>query len=96
MSPSGSLKVLTLCVSGWMLTACATEDFTSQMYQPNFGRMQLNDGINVDSRLLENGLYAPRYTNQNPYASNPYAPACLTADYRCANQAQQSWSAFDP
>jgi hypothetical protein len=86
MSQSGSLKVLTLCIFGLVLSACATENYTSEMYQQNFGLLQLNDADNVDAKLLENGLYAPRFST----------PSCMTADYRCARQAQETWSAFDP
>jgi hypothetical protein len=86
MSHSGSLKVLSVCIFGMVLSACATENYTSQMYQENFGRMQLNDDVNVDAKLLQNGLYAPRFSTSS----------CLTADYRCARQQQETWSAFDP
>jgi hypothetical protein len=90
MSHSGSLKVLTVCIFGMVLSACATENYTSEMYQENFGRMQLNSGDPLDTQSLQNGLYAPRFSTVNPSAANPYALACLTADYRCAHQQQET------
>ena len=86
MRHSGSLKILTVCIFGLVLSACATENLTSEMYQQNFGLRELNGADNVDPKLLENGVYAPRF----------YTSTCLTADYRCAHQQQQTWSSFDP
>jgi hypothetical protein len=78
------------------LSACATEDMTSELSQPNFGMPRLNSEENVDSRLLMNGLYAPKSFGVSPYAVTPYAPSCLTAEYRCSQQARSAWSSFDP
>jgi hypothetical protein len=78
------------------LAGCATEDMTSELSRPNYGRRQLNSDENVDSRLLMNGLYAPKPFGVGPYAATPYSPSCVTAEYRCAQQAQSAWSSFDP
>jgi len=79
-----------------MLTACATEDMSAELSEPNYGRVQLNSDDNVDSRLLMNGLYTPKPFGVSPYAAAPYAPPCMTAEFRCAQQAQSAWSSFEP
>jgi hypothetical protein len=87
-------------VSGFImastLTGCASGDWSSELYKPNFGRQLLNSDENVDSRLLSNGLYAPKPFGVSPYAATPYAPTCVTAEYRCSQQAQSAWSSFEP
>ncbi len=78
------------------LSACATDNLASELYKPNFGMPQLNSDENVDTRLLMNGLYAPKPFGVSPYAVAPYAPACVSAEARCMQQAQSAWSSFDP
>jgi hypothetical protein len=78
------------------LSACATEDMSSELYKANYGRRPLISDEIVDSRLLMNGMYAPKPFGVSPYAAVPYAPSCLTAEYRCAQQAQSAWSSFEP
>jgi hypothetical protein len=77
------------------LSACAT-DYASSLYEPNFGMRKLNADENVDVRLLQNGLYAPKPFGVSPYAVSPYSSPCSTAEYRCAQQLQSGWSSFDP
>ncbi len=93
INPVGLIPVLMI---GSTLSACVTEDMASELSQPNFGRRQLNSDENVDSRLLMNGLYAPKPYGVSPYAATPYAFPCLTAEFRCSQQAQPAWSSFDP
>ena len=90
------VKLIPVLIIASTLSACATEDLASELSQPNYGRRQLNSDENVDSRLLMNGLYAPKPFGVSPYAVTPYAPACLTAEYRCSQQARSAWSSFDP
>jgi hypothetical protein len=90
------VKLIPVLIIASTLSACATEDMTSELSQPNFGRRQLNSDENVDSRLLMNGLYAPKPFGVSPYAATPYAPSCLAAEYRCSQRAQSAWSSFDP
>ncbi|MGA2709941.1 MAG: hypothetical protein ACLQJ0_03500 [Steroidobacteraceae bacterium] len=78
------------------LSACVSENLASELYKPNFGMRPLNSDENVDSRLLMNGLYAPKPFGVSPYAVAPYAPACVSAESRCMQQAQSAWSSFDP
>ena len=89
------VKLIPVLIVASTLSACATEDMTSELSHPNFGRRWLNSDENVDSRLLMNGLYAPKPFGVSPYAATPYAP-CLTAEYRCSQQALSAWSSFDP
>ena len=42
----------------------------------------------VAGAWLQNGLYAPKPFGVSPYAISPYASPCLTAEYRCTQQAQ--------
>lgn len=88
--------LLLAIVMSLTLSACATEDMTSELYKANYGRRVLNSDDNVDSRKLMNGLYAPKPFGVSPYAATPYAPSCLTAEYRCSQQAQAAWSSFEP
>jgi hypothetical protein len=90
------VKLIPAFIIASTLSACATEDMTSELSNPNYGRRQLNSDDNVDSRLLMNGLYAPKPFGVSPYAATPYAPSCLTAEYRCSQQAQSAWSSFEP
>lgn len=90
------VRLIPATIIALTLSACATEDMTSQLSQPNYGRMQLNGDDNVDSRLLMNGLYLPKPLGVSPYAATPYAPSCSTAGYRCLQQGQSAWSSFDP
>jgi hypothetical protein len=78
------------------LSGCVSENLASELYKPNFGQPALNGDENVDSRLLMNGLYAPKPFGVSPYAAAPYAPACVSAEFRCTQQAQSAWSSFDP
>jgi hypothetical protein len=89
-------KLIPTFIIATTLTACATENLASELYKPNFGMRQLNSDENVDSRLLMNGLYAPKPFGVSPYAVAPYAPACVSAESRCMQQAQSAWSSFDP
>ena len=91
-----AVKWIPVFVMASTLSACATEDMTSELYKPNYGRGALNSDENVDSRLLMNGLYAPKPFGVSPYAATPYAASCLTAEYRCSQQAQSAWSSFEP
>lgn len=91
-----TVKLIPLLLIGATLAACATEDLSSELYKPNFGLRALNSDENVDSRLLMNGLYAPKPFGISPYAATPYAPSCVSAEYRCSQQAQSAWSSFDP
>jgi hypothetical protein len=88
--------LITAIVMASTLSACATEDMTSELYKPNYGRRLLNSDDNVDSRQLMNGLYAPKPFGVSPYATTPYAASCLTAEYRCSQQAQSAGSSFEP
>jgi hypothetical protein len=90
------VKLILAFIIASTLSGCATEDMTSELSQPNYGRRQLNGDDNVDSRLLMNGLYAPKPFGVSPYAATPYAPPCVTAEYRCLQQAQSAWSSFEP
>jgi hypothetical protein len=89
-------KLILAVIIASTLSACATEDMSSQLSRPNYGRRQLNSDENVDSRLLMNGLYAPKPFGVSPYAATPYAPSCSSAEYRCTQRAQSAWSSFDP
>jgi hypothetical protein len=90
------VSLIPVLIIGSTLSACVTEDMTSELSQPNFGRRQLNSDENVDSRLLMNGLYAPKPYGVSPYAATPYSFPCSTAEFRCSQQAQSAWSSFDP
>lgn len=89
-------KLVPVFLVALALSACATEDMSSELYKPHFGIRQLNSDENVDPRLLMNGLYAPKPFGVSPYAATPYAPTCLSAEYRCSQLAQSAWSSFDP
>jgi hypothetical protein len=89
------IKWIVPVVAAGALSACAT-NLSSSLYEPNFGMRQMNWGENVDERLLQNGLYAPKPFGVSAYAISPYASPCLTAEYRCSQQAQSAWSSFDP
>ena len=90
------VKMILAFIIASTLSGCATEDMTSELSQPNYGRRLLNSDDNVDSRLLMNGLYAPKPFGVSPYAATPFAPSCVTAEYRCSRQAQSVWSSFEP
>ena len=91
-----SAKWIAAAMIAAMLSACVTENLAAQLYQPNYGLRPLHSEENVDSRLLMNGLYAPKPFGVSPYAVTPYAPACVSAEFRCTQQAQSAWSSFDP
>ncbi len=91
----GSMKLISSLIICLALSACAA-DYVSQLSGPNYGLHVLNSDENVDSRLLMNGVYAPKPFGVSPYAATPYAPSCLTAEYRCSPQAQSAWSSFEP
>ncbi len=91
MKSISTIRFIPVFIALLALTACATEDYVSDLYKPNFGLRELNSDENVDSRLLMNGLYSSK-----PYTVSPYATSCVTAEYRCTQQAQASWSSFDP
>lgn len=91
-----SVKWIAASMIAATLSACVTENLASQLYLPNYGMRPLNSEENVDSRLLMNGLYAPKPLGVSPYAVAPYAPACVSAEFRCTQQAQSAWSSFDP
>ena len=96
MKPINPVTVILAFIVASTLSGCATEDMTSELSQPNYGRRQLNSDENVDSRLLINGLYMPKPFGVSPYAATPYAFSCVTAEYRCSQQAQAAWSSFEP
>jgi hypothetical protein len=96
MKPTNPVKLIPVFIIASTLSACATEDMASELSKPNYGRLLLNPDENVDSRLLLNGLYAPKPFGVSPYAATPYAPPCLTAEYRCSQRVQSAWSSFDP
>ena len=96
MNSNSAIK-LTLALSfASALAACATGDLADDLYRPNFGVRPLNGENNVDSRLLTNGLYAPKAFGVSPYAAAPYAAPCLTAEFRCSQQSLSTWSSHDP
>ena len=94
--PINPVKWIPALIVASTLSACATKDMASELSQPNYGLPRLNSEENVDSRLLMNGLYAPKPFGVSAYAATPYAPLCLTAEYRCSQQARSAWSSFDP
>ena len=96
MRPINPVKWIPAIIIASTLSACATEDMASELSQPNYGLPRLNSEENVDSRLLMNGLYAPKPFGVSAYATTPYAPSCLAAEYRCSQQARSAWSSFDP
>ncbi len=89
------IKLIPVLITASFLAACA-DNLASELYKPNFGMRPLNSDENVDSRLLMNGLYAPKPFGVSPYAAAPYVPLCASAEYRCSQQAQSTWSSFDP
>ena len=96
MNPMTLARLIPAVIVAATLCACASEDLASELYKPNYGMRPLNSDENVDSRLLMNGLYAPKPFGVSPYAVTPYAPACASAEFRCMQQAQSAWSSFDP
>jgi hypothetical protein len=84
-----AVLVATLALGTLTLSACATEDYATDLTKPNFGRRQLISGETVDARVLTNGLYSAR-----PYALTPYAATCVTTSFGCLQRNQ--WSSFDP
>ena len=73
MTLKNRVKLIPVLIIASTLSACATEDMTSELSQPNYGLRRLNSEENVDSRLLMNGLYAPKPFGVSPYAVTPYA-----------------------
>jgi hypothetical protein len=96
MNPISSIKLISALIAVSALAACASGNFADDLYKPNYGVRSLNSDDNVDSRLLMNGLYAPKAFGASPYAATPYAPSCLTADFRCSQQSLSTWSSHDP
>lgn len=96
MKPITLARLIPAVIIASTLCACAAENLASELYKPNYGMRPLNSDENVDARLLMNGLYAPKPFGVSSYAVAPYAPACVSADSRCMQQAQSAWSSFDP
>jgi hypothetical protein len=96
VNPISTFKLISALVVVSTLSACASGNFADDLYKPNFGVRALNPDENVDSRLLMNGLYSPKQFGVSPYAASPYAPSCLTAEFRCSQQSLSTWSSHDP
>jgi hypothetical protein len=96
MKTTRTIELLVAAILASTLSACATGNLADDLYKPNFGMRALNPDENVDSRLLMNGLYAPKPFGVSPYAAAPYAPSCITAEFRCSRQSLAAWSSGDP
>jgi hypothetical protein len=96
MNPIGKVKLISTLIAVLTLSACATGNLSGDLYEYNYGMRALNPNDNVDSRLLMNGLYSPKPFGVSPYAAAPFAPSCLTAEFRCSQQSQSTWSSYDP
>ncbi len=96
MKSTSMIKLLLALAITSALSACATGNLADDLYQPNYGVRMLNSEDNVDSRLLSNGLYSPKPFGVSPYAAAPYAAGCLTAEFRCSQQALSTWTSQDP
>ncbi len=96
MNSISAIKLVSALFAASTLSACATGNLADDLYRPNFGVRALNSDDNVDSRLLMNGLYAPKPFGVSPYAAAPYASPCLTAEFRCSQQSLSTWSSQDP
>jgi hypothetical protein len=88
------MRLIAFLVVSLGLSACAT-DYTSQLYEPNYGvrTLKYSEG-DVDPTLLMNGAYASKQMN-GFYGSKYLGPFCLT-DSRCSPQAQQSSAGWNP
>jgi hypothetical protein len=88
------VKLISSLIVCLALSACAT-DYTSQLYEPNYGirTLKYSEG-DVDPTLLMNGTYASKQMN-GLYGSKSLGVLCLT-DYRCSPQAQQSSNGWNP
>jgi hypothetical protein len=88
------VKLISSLIVCLALSACAT-DYTSQVYEPNYGirTLKYSEG-DVDPTLLMNGTYASKQMN-GLYGSKSLGVLCLT-DYRCSPQAQQSSNGWNP
>ena len=74
-----------LLLAVFLLSACATRDYVSDMYQPNYGLRVLphfDASVDPDPMAIANGLYAPR----------PLHDPC----YRCSSQSQFNWAGWSP
>jgi hypothetical protein len=96
MNPIGKFKLISALMVVLSLSACATGNLSGDLYETNYGVRALNSDDNVDSRLLMNGLYSPKPFGVSPYAAAPFAPSCLTAEFRCSQQSLSTWSSHDP
>jgi hypothetical protein len=68
-----------------LLSACATPDYASRMYEPNFGlRMfpHFDASLDPDPKAIANGLYSPQ----------PLQGPC----YFCSSQSPVNWSNWSP
>jgi hypothetical protein len=68
-----------------LLSACATQDYASRMYEPNFGlRMfpHFDSSLDPDPKAIANGLYT----------SQPLQDPC----YLCSSQSPLTWSSWTP
>ena len=68
-----------------LLSACATPDYVSDMYQPNFGRQVLphfDASADPDPVAVANGLYSSR----------PLQGTC----YLCSSQSPMIWGSWAP
>jgi hypothetical protein len=85
------MRLISILIGCLGISACAT-DYTSQLYEPNYGirTLKYSEG-DVDPTLLMNGIYASKQMS-GLYGSRAF---CLT-DYRCSPQAQQSSSGWNP
>jgi hypothetical protein len=88
------MRLISLSIVCLGLSACAT-DYTSQLYEPNYGirTLKYSEG-DVDPTLLMNGTYASKQMN-GLYGSKSLGVFCLTEN-RCLPQAQQSSSGWNP
>jgi hypothetical protein len=96
MNSISTIKLILALAIASTLSACATENLADDLYKPNFGVRSLNSDENVDSRLLMNGLYAPKPFGVSQYAAAPYAASCVTAEFRCSQHSLSTWSSQDP
>lgn len=83
------VKLISPAIIGFALSACAT-DYVSQLSQPNFGKHGLHySEENVDSALMENGVYASKQMSGSPLGA-----FCSTN--RCSQAAPLWSSGFTP
>jgi len=68
-----------------LLSACATQDYASRMYDPNFGLRvfpHFDASVDPDPKAIANGLYTQQ----------PLQGPC----YLCSSQSQSSWFSWSP